>query len=305
MQRQAIDAVSLIDNTVSLLDRTLPSNIVIQFSHEPGSYILNADRSRLQQALMNLAVNARDAMPDGGTLQFILSNSQPPVEVIHESEFETADWLALQVKDSGQGIEPETMNHIFEPFFTTKEVGKGTGLGLAQVYGIVKQLDGEITVESEPGNGTTISLYFPTVDRTPAPVARLKKGNMTVGPEFTLMSLEHNRKTRQSTQDILQILGCRVVSAENGQEALALYPLQEEPIDLVITDIIMPEMSGIELYQALKKLTPDLKLLIMTGYPLNDQARELLELGHIDWIQKPYLTEEMAEKIANLVGHHQ
>jgi signal transduction histidine kinase len=162
MQREAVDAVTLIQDTVNLLKRTLPSNIAIKFIQEPGSYILIADKTRLQQVLMNLAVNARDAMPNGGVLQFILS-AHKPAAIAWESEAKTADWLILQVIDTGEGIHPGTLSQIFEPFFTTKETGKGTGLGLAQVYGIVKQHEGEITVESEQGKGTTFYLYFPNI----------------------------------------------------------------------------------------------------------------------------------------------
>ncbi|MCA9934614.1 MAG: hypothetical protein H6662_04820 [Ardenticatenaceae bacterium] len=167
MERKVTDLVDLIEDLVSLLKRTMPSNIVIQFEHDPGSYHFNADKARLQQAFMNLAVNARDAMPDGGRLKFMVMAERPSTEVLSALKTEREAWLHLQVSDTGNGIEADDLPHIFEPFYTKKEAGKGTGLGLAQVYGIVKQHEGIITVESLVGQGTTFDLYFPAIIEEP------------------------------------------------------------------------------------------------------------------------------------------
>lgn len=167
MERKVTDLVDLIEDLVSLLKRTMPSNIVIQFEHDPGSYHFNADKARLQQAFMNLAVNARDAMPDGGRLKFMVMAERPSTEVLSALKTEREAWLHLQVSDTGNGIEADDLPHIFEPFYTKKEAGKGTGLGLAQVYGIVKQHEGIITVESIVGQGTTFDLYFPAIIEEP------------------------------------------------------------------------------------------------------------------------------------------
>ncbi|MFZ0544709.1 MAG: ATP-binding protein, partial [Candidatus Promineifilaceae bacterium] len=171
MRRQPLDAVALIENVIELLQRTLPSSIEIKFAHDPGQYILNADKSRLQQALVNLAVNARDAMPNGGTLVFTLTKEGIPERVTVGTDSPAQEWMTLCIHDTGEGVHPEDVAHIFEPFFTTKNTRKGTGLGLAQVYGIVKQHEGEITVTSEPGKGTAFNLFFPTTAEIPTALA--------------------------------------------------------------------------------------------------------------------------------------
>lgn len=302
MQRQAIDAAELVENVIVILKRTLPANIAIDFVREPGDYIFNADKGRLQQALMNLAVNARDAMPNGGALTFVLSNGEPPAGLVAGSETEFPDWLSLQVSDTGIGVRSEDLPHIFEPFFTTKASKKGTGLGLAQVYGIVKQHEGHIAVESEPGKGTTFNLYFPTTAEKPVSATSQVGSEVKIGGKIKILLVEDDPLTRKSTEALLKLLGCKVITADNGLEALSLYLAQAETIDLVVSDIVMPEMSGIELYRELQKVAPNLKFLVITGYPLNQEARQLLEQGLIDWIQKPYLAEEMAGKIGEMLG---
>lgn len=302
MQRRALDIVVLVEYITRLLKRTLPSNIAIQFIYDPGSYIIHADRGRLQQAFVNLAVNARDAMPDGGKLTFSLTRDGLPAKFVNDPEYAGQDWLMIQISDTGEGINPEDIDHIFEPFYTTKKADKGTGLGLAQVYGIVKQHEGDITVHSERGKGTTFTLYFPTIPDIPAAPVTEDSRETKITKEVKILLVEDNPLTRTSTEEMLTMLGCKVVTAENGQEALQLYTSQLDKVDLVISDIVMPEMSGVDLFQALRTIAPQIKFLVVTGYPLNHQARELLEQGYIDWIEKPYQAEEMAGKISSLVG---
>jgi signal transduction histidine kinase/CheY-like chemotaxis protein len=302
MQRRAFDVVALVENVIKLLQRTLPSNIEIIYLHDPGEYILNADSGRLQQALMNLAVNARDAMPDGGILKFTLTKDGIPERITGASPSPGQDWLMLSIQDTGEGVHPEDLPYIFEPFFTTKKASKGTGLGLAQVYGIVKQHEGEITVSSEQGQGTTFNLFFPTTSEIMAAPTSQSEGEVKLDRKITILLVEDNTLTRTSTEEMLVLLGCQVVTAENGRQALEIYGPRLDTINLVISDIVMPAMSGVELYQELQKIAPQLKFLVITGYPLNNQARELLEQGYIDWIQKPFLAEELARKINSMVG---
>jgi CheY-like chemotaxis protein len=208
----------------------------------------------------------------------------------------------LSIQDTGEGVHPEDLPYIFEPFFTTKKASKGTGLGLAQVYGIVKQHEGEITVSSEQGQGTTFNLFFPTTSEIMAAPTSQSEGEVKLDRKITILLVEDNTLTRTSTEEMLVLLGCQVVTAENGRQALEIYGPRLDTINLVISDIVMPAMSGVELYQELQKIAPQLKFLVITGYPLNNQARELLEQGYIDWIQKPFLAEELARKINSMVG---
>jgi signal transduction histidine kinase/ActR/RegA family two-component response regulator len=302
MQRKAYDAVVLIEDVITILKRTMPSNIAIEFIQEPGEYVLRIDKSRIHQALLNLALNARDAMPEGGTLTFSLTKDDLPDELMFDTSLTDQGWVTLRISDTGEGIRPENLAHIFDPFFTTKEADKGTGLGLAQVYGIVKQHEGEITVESEPGIGTTFKLYLPAVSEKPIFSVALAQAEVIIGREVTVLLVEDNPTTRQSIEETLNMLGCKVVTADNGRKALELYAAQADTIDLVLSDIVMPSMGGLELYRELQKISPDLKFLVITGYPLNEQARQLLEQGLIDWIQKPFLAEELAEKIGHMAG---
>lgn len=302
MERKVIDMVDLVKELISLLQRTIPSNISIQFEHHPGQYNLIADKAHLQQALMNLAVNARDAMPNGGYMQFTLSTERPAAGLELNLETGFQSWLCLRVSDTGQGIEATDLSHIFEPFYTRKEVGKGTGLGLAQVYGIVKQHEGEITVKSTVGAGTTFYLYFPIVSEEPVSPNGPDGDLFTFAQEITILLVEDNPLTRKSTEEMLTMLGCRVITADNGKDALTILQTKQSAIDLVISDIVMPEMGGLELYQKLQEMTADLKVLIMTGYPLDEQAKMLLEQEVVEWVEKPYEAGEMAQKINNALN---
>jgi two-component system cell cycle sensor histidine kinase/response regulator CckA len=301
MQRQALDVAMLIEDVIIMLKRTLPSSIVIEFIHESGNDVVNADKSRLQQVLLNLALNARDAMPGGGALIFQLRNSDPPHGLAANSALAQRDWLTIQVSDTGDGIHPNDLPHIFEPFYTTKEAGKGTGLGLAQVYGIVKQHKGEITVESQVNKGATFTLFLPTVSVKPEVSAVMGNIDQTIGRTIQVLLVEDNPLTRESTEEMLDMLGCQVITAENGLKAIELFRDNRNLIDLVISDIVMPGMGGVELYRELQYIAPEIKFLVITGYPLNHQSRQLLEQGLIDWIQKPFLAEDLSQKITRMI----
>jgi signal transduction histidine kinase len=187
IELKATDMVELVIGLVTLLKRTIPSNIVIRFEYEPGRYILKADKTRLQQALTNLAINARDAMPNGGNLHFSLSSQQPTEEQTLPLVPAPDAWLCLRVSDTGSGIETADLPHIFEPFYTKKEPGKGTGLGLAQVYGIVKQHGGEITVESTPGEGCSFYLFLPAIAEEPASPINLEGKSFVFAQSLTIL----------------------------------------------------------------------------------------------------------------------
>jgi len=297
MEKKDTDLVNLVEGLISFLQRTMPANISLLFEHEPGTYHLNADQARLQQALMNLAVNARDAMPDGGQLKFTLSLTPPTSESSATQAAETETWLCVQVSDTGQGIKPVDLPHIFEPFYTMKEAGRGTGLGLAQVYGIVKHHEGEITVKSTVGQGTTFDLHFPVIAEGSTSQVGYSGEQFTFDEGLTILLVEDNPLIRQSTEEMLKMLGCQVITAVNGQEGLIIFQAQPNDIDLVISDIDMPEMGGVELYHRLQEKFPDFKMLIITGYPLDERAKLLFEQEKVVWMQKPYEIQELARKI--------
>jgi PAS domain S-box-containing protein len=301
IKKQTINLTALLQKTIGLLERTFPEDIGITLAIEPdhAAFLVNGDSTQLQQVLVNLAINARDAMPAGGTLQFRLSrfslqsNDPPPYPGLPVGE-----WLSLAVSDSGIGILPKHQPHIFEPFFTTKEVGQGTGLGLAQVYGIVKQHEGEIEVESQFGGGTTFILYLPVLSPTLALPPITKQPAVPRGQEEVILRVEDDLVVLRANEAILKHLGYQVLTAINGRQALAVYDSHAEDIALVVTDMTMPEMSGLALIQTLHQRNPVIKVVILTGYPLGEETAELVTLGVIDWLQKPVNYKQLAQAVS-------
>jgi signal transduction histidine kinase/ActR/RegA family two-component response regulator len=291
-----------IDKTIALLRRTLPETIEMTYETETGSYFIWHDEGQLQQVLTNLAINARDAMaPAGGELRFRLFRPRPhqghptPVSVDDQTP-----WLVLEVTDTGSGISPTVMNRIFEPFFTTKDVGQGTGLGLAQVYGIVKQHGGDIEVRSQVGHGTTFSLYFPLLElvesEEAAPAPSLPRGNGE-----TLLLVEDEEIVRRSVHHMLQYLGYQVLEASNGEEALRVYEQHQQEIAGIITDLVMPLMGGEELYQTLIARGCRRPVLILTGYPLLNTGQSLLQQEAVAWLPKPPSLPQLARAVHRIV----
>ena len=279
----------LAQESVDFLQRTLPETIHLLLEAGPGEHIVDADPSRLQQVLINLATNARDAMPEGGELCIALSRVQvrageePPVAGMPEGE-----WVCLAVSDTGTGIPPEVMAHLFEPFFTAKPRGQGTGLGLAQVYGIVKQHRGHIGVETEVGRGTTVRIYLPAQEAREAEEAPQEETVLAPpeGKGEIVLVVEDEERVKESSRRILESLGYRVLTAKDGLEALEIYRSAER-VDLLLTDMVMPEMGGKELIRELRKTHSSLKAVAMTGYTLEKDLRELKEEGSLEVIYKP------------------
>ncbi|HMR66142.1 MAG TPA: PAS domain S-box protein, partial [Anaerolineae bacterium] len=266
VELRPLDLKIYLNEMIKFLERTLPDTIQIQFAFSRLDHTINADPANLQHVITNLAVNARDAMPRGGLLSFDLSRKtltldEPPPR----PGMAAGQWVKLAITDTGSGIAPEVVSHIFEPFFTTKPVGQGTGLGLAQVYGIVEQHRGYITVDSRVGQGTTFSLYFPALD-TQA-VAADEAAKMTpLGNGETILLVEDDPEVREVIRLMLETLNYRVLTAETGREALMLYRAWAGQIALVLTDAMMPIMDGFALAAALKAQTPELKVILMSGY---------------------------------------
>ncbi len=298
VQRQPLDLAPFLMEAVRFLERTIPESVHVVWEIELGEYVVNADPAQLQQVLTNLAVNARDVMPEGGELRFRLTSftleagGRPPC-----LDMPPGDWVVLSVSDTGAGMSPEVLARIFEPFFTTKGPGRGTGLGLAQVYGIVQQHGGYIDVQSQVGQGTTFTIYLPAlavrreVPREQAPEEIVR------GQGEMILLVEDEPAVLEVSKAMLQNLGYQVLTATTGQAALAVYDGHREEIALVLADMVMPGMGGVELFYTLRERNPGVKMVVMTGYPLGREAKELLSQGIVDWIQKPMNLAELAQVV--------
>lgn len=300
LERISVDLTGLVREQVRLFKRTLPENIKIELDYDHRDHIVNVDATRIQQALMNLALNARDAMPEGGKLSLriddlhISDGEEAPLPSMVEGK-----WVTLQVSDTGSGIAEEGLKHIFEPFYTTKQPGSGSGLGLAQVYGIVMQHDGEIEVESAPGAGTTFTIYLPEVNlpiqASDVEIAQLPKGNGEV-----ILVVEDDATVRTALLDVLRSLNYNPLSAQQGRDALDILAEHKE-IALVLSDVVMPEMGGKELYQILRERGDTTPFVMMTGHPLKDELDEMLDGDLSGWMVKSEGTERLATLLAEIL----
>jgi PAS domain S-box-containing protein len=290
------------DDFITLINRMLPENIHVTHIPCEEQVIIRADPGRLQQVLINLAINARDAMSGGGELHFKVStlkvrrDQRPPYR-----DMNPGDWVRLKVTDTGTGIPSDVLPHIFEPFFTTKPVGQGTGLGLSQVYGIIKQHDGYIDVESNQGIGTTFTLYLPILSSRAAFNSDDDGFEATRGNLETLLLVEDEPDVREALSQALRSLNYRVITASDGDDALQHFENGGERIDLVLSDVIMPGLSGPSLFRTLNEKQPGIKMLLITGYPLDEGTRELLESNLVSWIQKPVDKKTLSASIHKIL----
>jgi signal transduction histidine kinase/CheY-like chemotaxis protein len=298
IQTRQLSINSVVSNVERMLRRIIPRNISLVLRLNPNVATVQADSGQLEQILVNLVVNARDAMPDGGAIAIETSNvmleaGQAPLP----PEVAGGPFVLLVVTDTGIGMDDAVRARIFEPFFTTKEVGKGTGLGLATVYGIVQQSGGHIWVDSELDVGTTFKIYFPALHSAEATRRSTPaQGVMTRGSE-TILLAEDEAAVRVATRTILEQSGYRVIEAANGHLALDTFRKRMHEIDLVMTDMIMPGMNGRELADQLRAMRPDTPLLFTSGYTDDTVLRQsLLEPGSL-FIQKPYTPQSLTAKV--------
>lgn len=303
MENAALDVVPLLKELIKLWERTLPENLNLELDYDRNECIVYGDPTRLQQVLMNLALNARDAMPQGGTLSFQLASlSLAPGQMPPLPDMAPGEWLQLSVRDTGTGIAAEHLPHLFEPFFTTKQPGQGTGLGLAQVHGIVKQHDGSIAVESQPGRGTTFVIYLPIYETGPAPAPAVVNHQTEQGAGESILLVEDNEAMRMALADSLEGLGYRVFPAVDGIEALEILAQQTNGISLMLSDLVMPRMGGVELSHQARSRFPALKIIIMTGHPLHESEDELRQAGIEGWIRKPFSVSELTDQVQAVLG---
>lgn len=302
LQPRVIELDTVVTDIESLLRRMISEDIRLLTRLHAGSACVRADRSQLEQVLMNLAVNARDAMPNGGTLTIETSVVNLDEEFVRgNSGSHTGRHVRLCVTDSGAGMDAETLSHVFEPFFTTKELGKGTGLGLATVYGVVKQSEGYIRVESEPRAGTTFEILLPTVE----PVSETPRGTVfqpgSAGKGETILVAEDEDAVRALASRILRKRGYNVLEAKNGSEALELARAHRGSIDLLLTDVIMPILGGRELSERLAELRPQTKVLFMSGYTDDALLQRGVSQGDGQFLEKPFSPEGLAAKIREVL----
>jgi signal transduction histidine kinase len=296
LERGPLHLTSYLKELLKLSQRTLPETIRLDFTYGDDDYDIYADPTRIQQAMLNLIVNAGDAMAGGGSLSVTLERLGASF-VPTLPDMPHQDWIHIAVSDTGAGIPAHVLPHIFEPFFTTKAPGEGTGLGLAQVYGIVKQHDGFIDVTTRPGSGTTFHLYFPPlqIPRTGVLEIATRTGPLAEGE--LVMVVEDNEYIRSALCETLEALNYRVLGAADGVEALDLVATHGAEIAAVISDMVMPHMGGRQLYEELLQRLPGMGIVLFSGYPLDEQSKALVEGGRITWLEKPFTRGAIANAI--------
>lgn len=302
MESQPVNLKPFIEEMSYMLERILPETIHLRLELESEeNYIVEADPTRIQQAMMNLVLNARDAMPDGGEARIELARhifevNTPVVDM------QRGRWIRLTVADTGTGISDDVLPHLYEPFFTTKERGKGTGLGLPQVYGIIKQHGGHIDVKTQVNKGTAFHIYLPEHQGAHVETMSQEEDELPRGHGERLLIVEDESSVRRAIKEILEPLGYQVETTDNGRAALATYYDADGDFDLVITDLVMPEMDGISLINKLRAVAPTLKTMAITGYAGMEDIQQLraTEIWNAV-IQKPFEARVLAQKVRTIL----
>lgn len=303
LQLQVLDVDEVVDGLEGMLRRTLGERSTLQLRLRCGSCRVKADPGQLAQVLLNLVLNARDAMPLGGRLSIetgVTELTEQHAEGHPGEEVRPGAYIVLSVSDTGHGISPDTMRHIFEPFYTTKPIGKGTGLGLATVYGIIKQSDGYVWAYSEPGKGTTFKVYLP-VEEGLVPTAAASPPPVRASGEYVLL-VEDEPAVRYMTSRALKEQGYNVLEASDGPEALKLVKHANGALDLIITDVIIPGLDGTELARQATRVKPGLPILFMSGYTDDDIVRRGLLDQDQPFLQKPFTPEVLVRRVAELLN---
>ncbi len=294
LARTNVTLAELVHGAQRLLERLLGAGVKIELELTTGAALVSADRHAIEQALVNLCINARDAMRSAGTIHISTRRVQAEADFLRRHAWATErTYLSIHVRDECPGIPAEHQTRIFEPFFTTKPAGEGTGLGLSVVYGVMQNHEGAVVAESAPGEGATFSLYFPEVRAAAAP-ARTPKGPESTGGKETILVVEDEETIRRLVARLLGARGYRVLSAPTGNEALALLQ-QGTPPDLLFVDVVMPGMRGPELVRRARQLRPDIRVLFTTGYELKPRDGE--SRGSDPVLYKPYTPDQLLARI--------
>jgi CheY-like chemotaxis protein len=262
---------------------------------------VEVDQGQMEQVFMNLFVNAGQAMPDGGDLTVATENCLLSREEAAPFDIAAGEYVKLSVADTGTGMDENTLQRIFDPFFTTKPKGRGTGLGLAMVYGIIKGHGGRIDVASEPGRGSTFDIYLPASGKAVATEEPVERA-IVMGTE-TILLVDDEEGVLEVSKELLTILGYRLYVAGSGQAAIAIYMEKQHEIDLVILDMIMPGISGGETFDRLRAINRKVRVLLSSGYSEDGHAREILDRGCNGFIQKPFAFQSLSQKVREILDN--
>ena len=293
---------AIVHRIEKMLNRLLSEDIELRLSLSGQEPNVLVDSGQIDQVLLNLATNARDAMPNGGLLTITTGEAEPPEEFLATSaSLPATRYALLTVTDSGSGIEEETREKIFEPFFTTKEVGKGTGLGLSVVYGIVKQHNGHILVHSEPGKGTSFLIYLPMTPKDNLPPENTDLPSLPVAGTETLLVVEDNPEVLNLHRTVLETFGYGIIEAVNGEDAVEQFNRHQQQIDLIIMDVVMPKMNGKQAYLEIAKIRPEIKVLFMSGYTADIVLEKGITTDEFNFMHKPATPMELLRRIRDIL----
>ncbi len=295
---KSIDLNKLIKKTSEMFGRT-KKEIRIYTKYQKNIWPVEADQSQIEQVILNLYVNAWQAMPGGGDLYLQSENVSLDEGHVKPLNIGPGRYVKLSITDTGTGMDEATRQRIFDPFFTTKEMGRGTGLGLASVYGIIKNHGGIIDVNSKKGEGATFTIYMPASDKEIIEEKRVS--NETLKGTETVLLVDDEDRIVDIGKKILKIMGYKVLIARSGKEAIALYKENQARIDIVVLDMIMPEIGGGEAYDRLKEINPHVRVLLSSGYSINGEATEILERGCNGFVQKPFSMKELSRRIREIL----
>jgi CheY-like chemotaxis protein len=298
---EPLNLEDLIQELFSMLQQTFPKIITFKKIFPKDIPFILADRTQIHQSLLNLCVNARDAMPHGGSI--IIKVEKQTGEQL-KVQFPTADqdsYICISVTDSGEGMNETTRGRVFEPFFTTKAKGKGTGLGLSVVYGVVQSHHGFINVESELGYGTTFRLYFPIPNINEKPVDSRQVKSFEIGGTETILLVEDEELLIEMVSFLLESKGYKVFVAQDGAEAIEVYKKHIQEIALVLTDMGLPTMTGMEEFKKLKEIDPNVKVILASGYFEPDMKADLLKAGAKGFLQKPYMSDVILQTLREVL----
>lgn len=305
-----VHLLDCIDTTVRILQHTLDRKVSIRVIAEKKDFFTRGDAALVQNALLNLGINAGDAMPEGGEVHFEATEVSLKSEDCQKitGDLEPGDYVRVSVRDSGAGIEPDLVDRIFEPFFTTKQMGKGTGLGLAAVMGTMDSHKGGIRVLSKPGQGSTFELYFPHCkSATTAPEALVTKTTQSANPKnsfnHTILVVDDETSLRQVLGEMLKRTGCTTLFAKDGSQAVDVFRQAKDQIDLVFLDMMMPNMDGSKAFGEIQKIRQGVPIVLCSGFTQNDRVSELLDQGAVKFLEKPFRYDEIRDTLQEfLVG---
>ncbi len=295
---KTVNINDLLDKTAGMFWRTR-KEITIEKRFSADLWAADVNPGQIEQAVMSLYLNASQAMPGGGALYLETSNLSLSETNAKSHNLEPGRYVKVSITDTGMGMDEQTRRRVFEPFFTTKGMGRGTGLGLAIVYGIILSHGGIINVHSEPGQGTTFNIYLPSSDKAVA-VPKPATPELVTGRE-TILLVDDEEMILDLNRELFEKLGYRIFTASSGSEAVKIYTEKKNEIDLIIMDMIMPQMHGLELYEKFKSMNPAVKVILSSGYSLNGQARKIMDKGCDGFIQKPFRLSEISRKVREVI----